>query len=57
MAMKRPYGGERPYINGDVWVRIPFIHCNPTFPEAIQGMCMAYCVLAQYPRSCFVQGE
>lgn len=40
MAMKRPYGGEQPYIKvGMFKVRIPFIHCNPTFPEAIQGMC------------------
>ena len=40
MAMKREYGAEQPYIKcGMFKVRIPFIHCNPTFPEAIQGMC------------------
>lgn len=42
MAMKRPYGGEQPSIKvGMFRIRIPFIHANPTIPEALQGMCNA----------------
>ena len=40
MAMKRKYGAEQPYIKLGIFkVRIPFIHCNPTFPELLQGVC------------------
>lgn len=40
MAMKRAYGAEQPCIKlGMFKIRIPFIHVNPTIPEALQGMC------------------